>query len=118
MRCDLHVHTLHSGMCGIPGLRSLARESYNQPEVVYETLNGLMPAANNRQASCLAQRCGKIALAGSDAHTLASLGNAWTRVPGARSKREFFEGLRTGYGQASGGSGSYVKLTRDVLTIA
>src|SRR5450755_3470668 len=41
MRCDLHVHTLHSGMCGIPGLHSLVRESYNQPEAVYMRLKEL-----------------------------------------------------------------------------
>jgi predicted metal-dependent phosphoesterase TrpH len=34
MRCDLHVHTRHSGMCNIPGFR----ESYNDPQAVYETL--------------------------------------------------------------------------------
>lgn len=38
MRCDLHVHTLHSGMCNIPGLNRLYRESYNDPEMVYQTL--------------------------------------------------------------------------------
>jgi predicted metal-dependent phosphoesterase TrpH len=38
MRCDLHVHTLHSGMCNIPGFHRFCRESYNDPEAVYRTL--------------------------------------------------------------------------------
>lgn len=38
MKCDLHVHSLHSGMCTVPGLNRICRESYNQPEAVYETL--------------------------------------------------------------------------------
>jgi predicted metal-dependent phosphoesterase TrpH len=38
MRCDLHVHTRHSGMCNIPGFHRLCRESYNEPEAVYQTL--------------------------------------------------------------------------------
>src|SRR5258707_1170382 len=38
MRCDLHVHTRHSGMCNIPGFHRFCRESYNDPEHVYQTL--------------------------------------------------------------------------------
>jgi len=38
MRCDLHVHTHHSGMCTIPLLRTVCRESYNEPLAVYEKL--------------------------------------------------------------------------------
>lgn len=38
MRCDLHVHSVHSGMCTTPVFRHFCRESYNQPEEVYETL--------------------------------------------------------------------------------
>ena len=37
MRCDLHVHTRHSGMCTLPLLRH-CRESYNDPLEVYEKL--------------------------------------------------------------------------------
>jgi len=40
MRCDLHVHTLHSGMCTVPVLNRICRESYNAPEEVYQTLKG------------------------------------------------------------------------------
>jgi predicted metal-dependent phosphoesterase TrpH len=38
MKCDLHVHTRHSGQCNIPLLNRICRESYNDPEVVYQTL--------------------------------------------------------------------------------
>ncbi len=38
MRCDLHVHTTHSGMCTVPGLTRYCRESYNEPLALYERL--------------------------------------------------------------------------------
>jgi predicted metal-dependent phosphoesterase TrpH len=38
MKCDLHVHTHHSGMCTVPVLKRICRESYNDPRDVYETL--------------------------------------------------------------------------------
>src|SRR5271157_6235161 len=40
MKCDLHVHTLHSGMCTVPVLDRVCRECYNDPREVYETLKG------------------------------------------------------------------------------
>jgi len=36
MLCDLHVHSIASGMCDTPGLTRIAKESYNQPAEVYE----------------------------------------------------------------------------------
>ncbi len=38
MKCDLHVHTHHSGMCTVPVMKRICRESYNDPLEVYETL--------------------------------------------------------------------------------
>ena len=38
VRCDLHVHTIHSGMCTLPLLRAICRECYSEPEAVYQTL--------------------------------------------------------------------------------
>src|SRR5271163_4942166 len=38
MKCDLHVHTHHSGMCTVPVMKRICRESYNDPIQVYETL--------------------------------------------------------------------------------
>jgi predicted metal-dependent phosphoesterase TrpH len=38
MRCDLHVHTIHSGQCTVPGLSRYCLESSNEPLALYETL--------------------------------------------------------------------------------
>jgi predicted metal-dependent phosphoesterase TrpH len=38
MRCDLHVHTIASGMFNLPGLSRVCRECYCQPEDVYNLL--------------------------------------------------------------------------------
>lgn len=39
MKCDMHVHSIHSGMMSAPSfLRHVCRESYSPPEQVYETL--------------------------------------------------------------------------------
>src|SRR6476661_890064 len=38
MRCDLHVHTDRSGMCTVPVLSRVCRESYNDPLAVYQQL--------------------------------------------------------------------------------
>src|ERR1700723_3424486 len=38
MKCDLHVHTRHSGMCTVPVMKRICRESYNDPRDVYQTL--------------------------------------------------------------------------------
>ncbi|MDP9055196.1 MAG: PHP domain-containing protein [Acidobacteriota bacterium] len=38
MRCDLHVHTIHSGMCTVPVLSRVCLESYNEPLALYARL--------------------------------------------------------------------------------
>ena len=38
MRCDLHVHSYSSGMCEVPVLNRICRESYTVPEELYATL--------------------------------------------------------------------------------
>ena len=207
MRCDLHVHSIASGMCNTPVLNRICRESYNQPAEVYtrlkqlgmtlvtltdhdaidageelrkysdfllseevtvqmpggtemhlgvygiterdhveiqrrrkdfislmmylterklffsvnhvfsgltgrrseedfswfasyapafETRNGQMWPQANESAARLARRLGKIAVGGSDSHTLAGAGRTYTEVPGARTADEFFGGLRAG----------------------
>jgi predicted metal-dependent phosphoesterase TrpH len=228
MRCDLHVHTIASGMCNTPVVNRVCRESYNQPEEVYSRLkrlgmglvtvtdhdsidavevlrkypdfflseevtvqmpsgaemhmgvyainerdhvevqkrrkdfislvmylterklffsvnhvfsgltgrrtaedfcwfasyapafeiqNGQMWPKANASAARLAARLGKIAVGGSDSHTIPGVGRAFTEVPGARTADEFFTGLRAGLGQVHGGHGSYLSLTMDVLRI-
>ncbi|MGC1607023.1 MAG: PHP-associated domain-containing protein, partial [Candidatus Acidiferrum sp.] len=228
MRCDLHVHSIASGMCDTPILNRICRESYNQPAEVYsrlkqlgmsivtltdhdsidagealrkhadfflseevtvrmpggtdmhlgvygiterdhaeiqrrrkdfislmmylterklffsvnhvfsgltgrrseedfcwfasyvpafESRNGQMWPEANESAARLATRLGKIAVGGSDSHTLAGVGRTYTEVPGARTADEFFGGLRAGQGQVHGVHGSYAKLTADVFRI-
>ncbi len=83
-----------------------------------ETLNGQLLAACNREAETLSARWGKIPLGGSDSHTLAELGRAFTEVPRARSKAEFLTALKDGRARARGRSGGYWQLTRAVWNIA
>jgi predicted metal-dependent phosphoesterase TrpH len=228
MRCDLHVHTRHSGMCTIPLLSRICRESYSDPEAVYqtlkrrgmdlvtvtdhdsidaaeqlrrypdfflseevtcitpsgteihvgvygieerdhpelqrrrkdvpalaaylderriffsinhvfssltgrrtdsdfllfqelfpalETLNGQIPGINNSTAALLARDWRKAVVGGSDAHTLASLGETYTDVPSAIGVGDFLRGLRHGCAQTHGVSGNVVKLTSAVARI-
>ena len=228
MRCDLHVHSIASGMCNTPILNRVCRESYNQPAEVYarlkrlgmslvtltdhdsidaaealrkhrdfflseevtvqmpsgcemhmavyaiterqhteiqrrrkdflalimylteqklffsvnhvfsgltgrreeedfrwfdsyvpamETRNSQMWPEANERAEQLAARTGKVALGGSDSHTIAGVGSTFTEVNGARTLDEFLNGLRAGLGRVHGSDGSYWKLTTDVLRI-
>ena len=228
MKCDLHVHTHYSGMCTVPVLKRICRESYNDPLEVYETLkrrgmdlvtvtdhdsidaveplchrpdfflseevscstehgthlhmgvygiaerdhadlqlrrddlprliaylhekrllfsinhvfssltgprteadfkdfalkfpaietrNGQMLEAANRHAAAFAEHHGRIPLAGSDAHTLASLGRTYTQVPGARTPAEFLVGLRKGRSSVAGESGDVWKLSQAICSI-
>jgi hypothetical protein len=71
----------------------------------------------NASATRLAARLGKIAIAGSDSHTIAGLGRTYTEVPGARTAEEFLAGLRAGQGLIQGEHGSCGKLTLDVFSI-
>jgi predicted metal-dependent phosphoesterase TrpH len=228
MRCDLHVHSIASGMCDTPFFSRICRESYNQPEEVYsrvkqlgmsmvtltdhdsidsgevlrkyadfflseeatvqmpggtqmhlgvygiterdhveiqrrrkdfislmmylterklffsanhvfsgltgrrldedfcwfasyvpafETRNGEMWPKANEGAERLASRLGKIAIGGSDSHTMVGVGRTYTEVSGARTVEEFFAGLRSGQGRVGGEHGSYGKLTADIFHI-
>ncbi|MGB0036046.1 MAG: PHP-associated domain-containing protein [Candidatus Acidiferrales bacterium] len=83
-----------------------------------ETRNGHMLEKSNAHAENLARQWEKIAIGGSDAHTLPSVGSTYTEVPGAQDKEEFFAGLRQGRGRVAGECGSFAKLTRDVFLIS
>jgi hypothetical protein len=76
-----------------------------------------MLEAANRHAANFAERHGRIAMGGSDAHTLASLGLTYTEVPGARTALEFLEGLKEGRSSVAGASGDVLKLTQAVCSI-
>ena len=82
-----------------------------------ETLNGHIPARNNRAAMQLAGDWQKAAVGGSDAHTMETLALTYTDVPGAESIGTYLDAVRQGRGQVAGASGNYAKLTRAVLGI-
>lgn len=103
---------------GLTGLRE--REDFAWFEQYFpaiETRNGHMLERANGNAARLAKHWEKIEIGGSDAHALASAARAYTEVPGARDKEEFFAGLRAGMGRVRGESGSFLKLTVDVCLI-
>jgi len=83
-----------------------------------ETLNGQVMPQCNRSARNLAALWGKTRLAGSDSHSMGSLGLTFTEVPGAGSRAEYMEGLKQRRGHPRGRSGSYTQLTTAVLSIA
>jgi predicted metal-dependent phosphoesterase TrpH len=82
-----------------------------------EARNGQMCEKANADAANLAARFGKVAIAGSDSHTIAGVGLTHTEVPGAQTADEFFTGLVQGHGRIHGVHGGYTKLTADVFTI-
>ncbi len=82
-----------------------------------ETRNGQMLEVANRYAAEFAERNGRVPMAGSDAHTLASLGLTYTTVSGARTAAEFLEGMKHGRSVAAGVSGDVWKLTKAVCAI-
>lgn len=84
----------------------------------FETRNSHMSRESNASAATLANEWRKIAVGGSDAHAMPSVGAAYTEVPGARNKEEFFAGLQRGVGRVHGDCGGFYKLTRDVFSIA
>jgi len=92
-------------------------ESFAAHVPAFETRNGQMWDRANHHAECLAARFGKVAIAGSDSHTIAGVGRTYTEVPGARNAQEFLAGLRAGHARVHGVHGSYAKITADVYRI-
>ena len=83
----------------------------------FEIRNGQMCAEANRQAKTLARKLGKIAIGGSDSHTMRGVGRTYTEVKGAQTVSEFFAGLRARHGRVRGADGSCAGLTADVYRI-
>src|SRR3981189_714595 len=81
----------------------------------FETRNGQMWPEAKPSCARLAGGMGKIAIAGSDAHTMAGVGRTFTEVRGARTVEEFFSGLRAGQGLVHGEHGTLRRLTADVF---
>jgi len=92
-------------------------ELFEQLFPAMETLNGHIPAANNRAATQLAEDWQKAPLGGSDAHTIETLALTYTEVESADSIQTYLEAIRCGHGRVAGASGNYAKLTRAVLGI-
>jgi hypothetical protein len=82
-----------------------------------EARNGMMSESLNRLAAHIGRGAGRGLVAGSDAHTLASVARAFTMVPSARSRHEFLAGLRRGLTLPAGRSGGYRAVTSDVSRI-
>jgi hypothetical protein len=82
-----------------------------------EARNGMLPPRINRYAEQAGRAWRLGPIGGSDAHTLASVARAWTVVRGAHTREEFLSGLRRGLTIPAGGSGSYARLTADVVRV-
>jgi predicted metal-dependent phosphoesterase TrpH len=113
------LFSINHAFSGLTGSRAQADfEDFAEYFPAVEVLNGQMLPAANGHAENFAARYRKIALAGSDSHTLAGLGRTFTQVQGARDRREFVDGLKRGWTAAFGEAGSYGKLLRAVLEIS
>ena len=82
-----------------------------------EARNGMMSTGVNVRAARAARAARLAAVGGSDAHTLASVARAYTVVPQAETREEFLDGLRRGLTVPAGDSGSYGRLTADIVRI-
>jgi predicted metal-dependent phosphoesterase TrpH len=110
------INHVFSGLTGRRDIEDFAWFQGYFPAI--EVRNSHMLERANRDAAVLARRWQKIGIGGSDAHALRSVGTAYTEVPGATDKEEFFAGLRAGYGRAAGESGNTTKLARDIFSIS
>jgi PHP-associated len=110
------LNHMYSGLTGRRTLSDFELFDFHFPAV--ETRNGQLIQSLNAAAADYATRSAMAPVAGSDAHSLSSLGRTSTEVRTARDVREFLMGLRYGRGIACGESGGYGKLTRAVFEIA
>jgi predicted metal-dependent phosphoesterase TrpH len=83
-----------------------------------EIVNGSRLPSQNRTAACLADACGKVGVAGSDAHSLRGIGRTWVEAPGARTRDEFLDALHAGRVRVGGREGNYFTMASDMLRLA
>jgi predicted metal-dependent phosphoesterase TrpH len=114
-RLPASVNHLFSALTGERELADLRRPLGRLPLI--EALSGAMPEGHNERARLVGREAGMAPVGGSDAHSLAHVARAFTTVPVARTKEEFLAGLRTGLTVPSGRSGSYARLTGEVVRI-
>jgi predicted metal-dependent phosphoesterase TrpH len=83
-----------------------------------EVINGSRLPSQNRTASCLADACRKVGVAGSDSHTGRGIGRTWVDAPHARTRDEFLAHLHAGRVTVSGRQGHYFTMASDMLRLA
>ena len=115
-RIPAAVNHLFSALTGRRETADLHQALSNLPLV--EAKNGMMSEQVNACAARAGRSARKGMVGGSDAHTLSSVAGAYTVVPGARTREDFLDGLRRGLTLPAGRSGSYARLTSDVVRIA
>ena len=109
------LFSINHAFSGLTGPRAAADfEDFSTKFPAVETLNGQMLAVANRYAAAFAERHGRIAIGGSDAHTLSSVGKTYTVVEGVRTPAQYLEGLEQGHSRVAGVSGDVWKLTTAV----
>jgi predicted metal-dependent phosphoesterase TrpH len=81
-----------------------------------ETRNGAMLPAHNALATALAAARGRVAVGGSDAHTLRRVGTTWTAAPG-RTRDEFLANVAAGRGRVGGVHGGTLPLAADIYGV-
>jgi predicted metal-dependent phosphoesterase TrpH len=114
-RIPTAVNHLFSALTGARELADLRLPLGRLPLI--EVRNGAMPEAHNERARQVGRVVRMGPVGGSDAHSLAHVARAFTRVPTARTKQEFLAGLRAGLCVPAGRSGSYARLTSEVARI-
>jgi predicted metal-dependent phosphoesterase TrpH len=110
------VNHVFSSLTGRRDADDFSRFATHVP--AFEVRNGHMCPEANAGAERLAKRLGKVAVGGSDSHTIAGAGLTYTEVPGARTAEEFWAGLRAGRGTVHGAHGSYAKVTTSAFGVA
>ncbi len=83
-----------------------------------EIRNGSRLPGQNRTAAGLAAANGKVAMAGSDAHTRYAIGRTWVEAPAATNREEFLRELRAGRVRVGGEHGGYYRLAHDIVRAA
>jgi predicted metal-dependent phosphoesterase TrpH len=79
------------------GLGGKAMETIIDDIDIIEVLNARSPiTTRSSQSLAFAEKYGKAGSAGSDAHTLMEIGNAYVEMPEFNSKEEFLKSLRQG----------------------
>ncbi len=83
-----------------------------------EIINGSRLTTQNRTATCLADACRKVGVAGSDSHTRRGIGRTWVEAPNARTREEFLTELHAGRVRVGGRQGNYFTMASDMLRLA